>query len=101
MSTRPNTKIFLLRIFCSLLRPLLAGYEELDAVLHREQGSEERLEKGHPVDDGGAPWGAEDGEMEIHGPAQGRKNCTENPIYVFSKKELCGLSPNSYIHVCL
>jgi hypothetical protein len=23
---------------------------------------------------------------------------TENPIYVFSEKELCGLSPNSYIY---
>jgi hypothetical protein len=25
--------------------------------------------------------------------------CTENRIYVFPEKELCGLSPNSYIHV--
>jgi hypothetical protein len=26
-------------------------------------------------------------------------HCTENRIYVFPEKELCGLSPNSYIHV--
>jgi hypothetical protein len=54
---------------------------------------------------GGAPRGAEgvaEGpEMEIHDPAEGRKHCTKNPIYVFPKKELCGLSPNSYKPVCL
>jgi hypothetical protein len=26
-------------------------------------------------------------------------HCIENPIYVFTEKELCGLSPDSYIHV--
>jgi hypothetical protein len=26
-------------------------------------------------------------------------HCTENPIYVFPEKELCDLSPTSYIHV--
>ncbi len=26
-------------------------------------------------------------------------HCTENRIYIFPKKELRGLSPNSYIHV--
>jgi hypothetical protein len=26
-------------------------------------------------------------------------HCAENPIYEFSEKELCGLSPNSCIHV--
>jgi hypothetical protein len=26
-------------------------------------------------------------------------HCTKNPIYIFTEKELLGLSPNSYIHV--
>ncbi len=26
-------------------------------------------------------------------------HCTENPIYAFPEKKLCGLVPNSYIHV--
>jgi hypothetical protein len=26
-------------------------------------------------------------------------HCTKNSIYVFPEKELCGLRPNSYIHV--
>jgi hypothetical protein len=39
---------------------------------------------------------AEGPEMEIHDPYEGRKHCTENPIYVFPKKELCGLSPNFF-----
>jgi hypothetical protein len=26
-------------------------------------------------------------------------HCTENPIYLFPEKKLCGLVPNSYIHV--
>ncbi len=26
-------------------------------------------------------------------------HCTENLIYLFPEKELCGFSPNSYIHV--
>ncbi len=26
-------------------------------------------------------------------------HCTENPIYVFSEMKLCGIIPNSYIHV--
>jgi hypothetical protein len=30
------------------------------SFLHKGQGSEDRLEKGHPGDDGGAPSGAED-----------------------------------------
>ncbi len=25
--------------------------------------------------------------------------CTEKPIYVFLEKELCGLSPNTYVYV--
>ncbi len=35
---------------------------------------------------------AEGPEMEIHDPDEGRKHCTENPIYVCPKKKLCGIS---------
>ena len=31
---------------------------------------------------------AEGPEMEIHDPAEGRKHCTENPVYVFLKKKV-------------
>ncbi len=34
------------------------------------------------------------GILDTDGP-----HCTENPIYVFPEKELCGLSSNFYIHV--
>jgi hypothetical protein len=32
----------------------------------------------------------------IHPPST---HCSENPIYVFPEKELCGLSPNFHIRV--
>jgi hypothetical protein len=37
--------------------------------------------------------------MAKSGPLNLLLHCSENPIYVFPVLKLCGLVPNSYIHV--